>query len=646
MDLVISSLRGGMNNTDPSIALPEDQCILIQNAELIDSMLGERRLGTTAISLPADITARDRVTFLYRHLPTSDEADSELWVLGVTGTTTAVLVKKTTSWSTITVSDTVTLTGFSQYRWQAVSLHGKLFLAYDSNVDRLHVYDPTISTTALRRVGLDNPAAAPTAADDGAGAIENARYYRVRYAVQVSGTTVIRSEPSAVLTYDPTATDGVIVTKPAGISESETHWELEASTDNSNFYRIATTVVGTTTYTDTTADGTGYTSGTLSEDTGDYELIPSARYLSVDDDRLIWAGSWEDDDFAARVGWTPVFGADGVGNDERFETDTDPFKDLDTYEGGPITGLSEPMFGGIWVFKQHSIYKLTRTGLRTNAYDSDKYTDALGAVHGSVVSGIDETGSPCIYFLDHEQGPCRIGVGGIKRCGEDIRTTWSDISVDANAVVCSSLYYPTKKQVYWNIAVDGGNTPTERLVLHTDKARTFNDGIRKGWAIWTGNIATALSMCLYADNIDDNAARSFTLVPFIGLTGLGLVHRCDTGNTDNTVAYTATITTKPYWLKSILQKFRVHAAALIAKAVASSQITVACLRDFEIETTATVTDTSLAATGTETNVIAYLDDLIGNEMSVAQIQFTDPTTVSAQWQLNQFSMREETAQKL
>jgi len=646
VDLVISSLRGGMNNTDPSIALPEDQCILIQNAELIDSMLGERRLGTTAISLPADITARDRVTFLYRHLPTSDEADSELWVLGVTGTTTAVLVKKTTSWSTITVSDTVTLTGFSQYRWQAVSLHGKLFLAYDSNVDRLHVYDPTISTTALRRVGLDNPAAAPTAADDGAGAIENARYYRVRYAVQVSGTTVIRSEPSAVLTYDPTATDGVIVTKPAGISESETHWELEASTDNSNFYRIATTVVGTTTYTDTTADGTGYTSGTLSEDTGDYELIPSARYLSVDDDRLIWAGSWEDDDFAARVGWTPVFGADGVGNDERFETDTDPFKDLDTYEGGPITGLSEPMFGGIWVFKQHSIYKLTRTGLRTNAYDSDKYTDALGAVHGSVVSGIDETGSPCIYFLDHEQGPCRIGVGGIKRCGEDIRTTWSDISVDANAVVCSSLYYPTKKQVYWNIAVDGGNTPTERLVLHTDKARTFNDGIRKGWAIWTGNIATALSMCLYADNIDDNAARSFTLVPFIGLTGLGLVHRCDTGNTDNTVAYTATITTKPYWLKSILQKFRVHAAALIAKAVASSQITVACLRDFEIETTATVTDTSLAATGTETNVIAYLDDLIGNEMSVAQIQFTDPTTVSAQWQLNQFSMREETAQKL
>src|SRR3990167_8769376 len=307
-DLSIISLRGGQNNTDPPTALQDDQCILAQNVEFVDSMLGERRRGTSAITLPSGISSRDRVTFLYRHLPSSDETAAELWVLGVTGTTTAVLVKKTTTWSTITISDTATLTGFSQYRWQAVSIHGKLFLAYDTGTDRLHVFDPSISTTALRRVGLAAPGAAPTAADDGSGAIENARYYRVRYAIQVSSVTVLRSEPSAVLTYDPTATDGVIVTKPATISENETHWELEASTDNSNFYRIATTVVGTTTYTDTTADGTGYTSGTLSEDTGDYELIPSARYLSVDDDRLIWAGSWEDDDFAARVGLSPESG--------------------------------------------------------------------------------------------------------------------------------------------------------------------------------------------------------------------------------------------------------------------------------------------------------------------------------------------------
>ena len=645
-DLTIASLRGGANNTDPPIALPEDQCVQADNVEWLESMLGERRKGFSAITLPAGISARDRVTFLYRHLPSADETASELWALGVSGTTTAVLAKKTTAWSTITISDTAALTGFTQYRWQAVTIHGKLFFAYDSDQDRLHVFDPRTSTTALRRVGLKAPTAAPTAADSGAAAINTARYYRVRYTIQVSGETVLRSEPSAVLTHDPTNAALVRVTKPASVSENETHWELEASTDNANFYRIATTAVGTTTYDDSTADGTGYSSGTLSEDTGDYTLIPSARYLTADNDRLIWAGSWEDDDLSARVGWTPVFGADGVGNDERFETDTDPFKDLDTYEGGPITGLSEPMFGGIWVFKQHAIYKLTRTGLRSNAYDSDKYTDSLGAVHGSVVSGLDETGSPCIYFLDHEQGPCRIGVGGIKRCGEDIRTTWSTLNLDATAVACSSLYYPLKKQVYWNIAVSAGNQPSKRLVLHVDKSRPFADGVRKGWAIWTGNIAKALTMCLFSDNIEANTTRSLKLVPFIGLEGLGLVHLCDTGTTDNSVAYTATITTKPYWLKSILQKFKVFGAALIAKAVASSQITVKCFRDFEAETTATVSDVSLAAGGTETQVIKNLDDLEGAELQVAQFQFTDPTTVSAQWQLNMLTLREDIEQHL
>src|SRR3990167_572158 len=162
-DFIISNLRGGQNNTDPAIALPDNQCILAQNVEFVDSMLGERRKGTTVIDLPSNIdggdsdAAVDRVPFLYRHLPSSNETDAELWVLGVTGTSTAVLVKKTTTWSTITISDTATLTGFSQYRWQAVSIHGKLFLAYDTGTDRLHVFDPSISTTALRRVGLDNP---------------------------------------------------------------------------------------------------------------------------------------------------------------------------------------------------------------------------------------------------------------------------------------------------------------------------------------------------------------------------------------------------------------------------------------------------------------------------------------------------------
>src|SRR3990167_2869256 len=272
MNLSVLSLRGGMNNSDPAIGLPDDQAVLMENVEIVESMLGERRRGTTTVSIPTDISTQDRVTFLYRHLPSDDETLAELWAYAVTGSTSSALNRKTTSWSTVTIDDAASLAGFSQFRWQGASLHGKLFLAYDSTVDRLHVWDGT----SLRRAGLAEPAA-PTGADTGSGSFSGTRYYRVRYTEQVSGVTVRRSEPSDSLTFSPSGSGtGVVVTKPAAISEGETHWELEASFDDTNFYVIATTLVETTTVTDSTAYTTGYADTfTLSEDVGDYALIPS-----------------------------------------------------------------------------------------------------------------------------------------------------------------------------------------------------------------------------------------------------------------------------------------------------------------------------------------------------------------------------------
>lgn len=640
-DLSVTSLRGGMNNTDPAIGLPEDQCTLARNVEFVESMLGERRLGTDAITLPSFLSDRDRVPFLCRHLPTADETAAELWALGVTGTTTAKLGHKTTAWTEITISDTPTLTGFSQYRWQAITLHGKLYFAYDSNVDRLHVWDGT----TMRRAGVAEPAA-PTAANSGAaGSLAGTRYGRVRY-VEMSGTTVLRrSEPSDALTFTPGGANASITwTKPAALSEGETHWELELSTDNANFYMFSRQVVGTTTYVDSTPFATGYTAGTLSEDVGDYTTIWSARYLAVDEDRLIFGGSWEDDTLSSRVGWTPVFGASGVGNDERMESDTDPTLDLDTHLHGGITGISATNLGANWVFKQNAIYKMTRSGKRAKAYDIDKFTDALGAIHGSVISGLDETGQPCIYFIDDDQGPCRVGIGGIKRCGEDLRKTWNTMNLNATAVVCAALYYPKKKQVIWTLATGASNTPDTAIVLHTDKSRSFADGVRKGWAIWTGDRAKALSMCLFASNIDDNTARTMNLVPFLGLSGLGLIHRADTAHDDNGVAYAATITSRPIVMKTIVNQFEVRAAALMGTAVSGAAVDVTCVRDFGKETTMTVEDVSFTAAGSETEITNPLDNFIGAEMAVGQFQFSDVTSPAAQWQLNRFDVVGEPGQ--
>lgn len=636
-------MRGGMNNTDPAIAIPDDQAVLHQNTELVDAMLAERRLGTSAVTLPAFLSAHDKITFLHRHLPDGDPQNAELWALGLTGTTSVSLGYKTSSWqSEVTISDTPTKTSTFPYQWAGQTLHGKLFLAYRSNVDRLHVWDGT----SVRRAGLAEPAA-PTAADNGSGSLTGTRYYRQRY-TEMSGTDVIRrSEPSDQVSITPSGSGSAVrVTKSAAISEGETHWELEASTDGVNFYRIAQTAVGTTTYDDSTAYATGYASGNvLSEDTGDYALIPSCKFLTADEDRLVWAGSYETGDYTSRVGWTPVYGADGDGNDERFETDTDPFFDLDTYDGGDITGLSAPVLGAIWVFKERAVYKLVRSGERDDAYDVVKYSDAIGAIEGSVVSGFTETGQPCVYFIDPTQGPHRAGPGGIIRCGDDVRATWSTINVDASSVIARALYYPAKRQVIWALSTDSDNTPTEGLVLHVDRQELTRDGMRKGWVFWTGDRCTALAMCLFASNIESGASRSYSLVPLIGVTTANDgIQLCDTGTDDSGTAYTATVTSKPYVMSTAIDHFEVASAALLAKVSASTSVTMSVSRDFGLETPQTVSNISLAASGSETDVIKYLDNLYGAEMRVGQFSVTDGASIGS-WELNQLVLRNRAGQQ-
>lgn len=647
-DFRIVSLRGGLNNSDPPTSLPDDQCTVASNVEWVESMLGERRRGCDAITVTGGLVGHDKVPFLFRHLPTNDESEAELWALGVTGTSSAALVRKTTSWGTVTIGDTATLTGVFPFRWQAVSLHGKLFLAYKSNVSRLHVADGA-GATALRRVGMAAPGAAPTGANDGSGTFAGTRYYRVREVV-LSGSVVLRrSEPSAVLTFSPSGSGtGVVVTKPADAGESATHWELEASTDNANFYRIARTVVATTTVTDTTALVPGYASATgavLSEDVGDYTLIGSARYLIADEDRLVFGGDYEDTSRASRVGWTPVYNADGVGNDERIELDTDPTLDLDGFEGGPLTGLSKPVNGAFLAFKFSHTYKLVRSGKRTRAYEVFNITKERGALHGSVVEGVDQMGRPCVYALDPEIGPWRYGSGGPMACGEDIRETWATLNVNATQVVCVSLYDRLKRQVHWWIATGNANVPDTHIVLQVNLTREAEDGVRRGWSIWTGPSAAVLSACLFSDNIDAGIARNRTLRPFYGMTGNGLIWRGDTGSDDNGTAYEAQLITKPYTpFSSILHHVEVKSGALLATAMANASIDVQAIRDCGLEAIA-VPGVAFDPTGVETQVIKALDDLSFSELRTLQIEFVDVASPGGRWELNELALRIEGGQR-
>lgn len=635
--LVISDIRGGLNTEDPAHTLPSDQVVVCQNMDLTRGSLGGRRLGHSVVTGPN--SAYDTY-FLHRHLPTAVESAAQLWAVVVSGTT-SIFSYKDTSWHTVTPSGSDALDAAEgKYRIRGQSLHGKLFLAYPSSVDRLHVWDGT----SVRKVGLAEPAA-PSVANTGSGSYSTTRYFRVRYTEQVSGTTVRRSEPSDPTTFAPSGTGASArVTKPAAISEGETHWEVEEGLSaTGDFYRIATVAVGTTTYDDSLASTAIATTGTLSEDIGDYTLPWSPKFLSADQDRLLFAGSWDQPALGSRLGWTPVYGAPGVGNDERYEDDTDPFLDMDGYDGGELTDLAGPMGGYHFAYKRKRIYKIVRTYARAQAYQAVPLTNAFGAITGSVVQGLDEAGRPCQYFLDYDLGPARNGVNGVERCGADIHATWLTLNKDA-PLFCHGVFYPDKMQVIWDVAEAGASVPSLRVKLHVQEQTAGRQGGRRGWSTDTGPYVATLCSTLFSDNIEANTTRSATLVPFFGtaITSAKIL-RGETGTTDNAVPYQARVRTKPYLPAGLLGGFSVRKLGVLAEA-SEADLTVTLVRDYGRETR--TAEVSLRPSNQdETNVFADTEAANLAELRAVQVEFGDSGPATADWVVDAIVLQPEDGQE-
>lgn len=686
--LTISSLRGGLNDADPPLALESDSCTLAENVEFFNTTLGERRLGCVAINMEGTVigsdddpsaifgTGADQVSWAGRHLPTNDQRDAELWQLEspsdytTTGGNTGELFRRTPDgWLRVLFDHSIeTRVAENAHRISAVSLHGKYFIAARSELvdiasatpvgtyDRIMVWDGT----HLRLAGQSAPVLAPTGADTGVGAFASTRYYRVRF-VTVSGSTVLlRSEPSPVLTFAPSgAGTGVIVTRPASAgAEHETHWELEASTDNANFYMIARTIMATTTVTDSAVFATGYATGTLSEDLTSYSLIPSGKYLSVDSDRLLIAGNWETPAYASRLWWTPVFGNTGVGNDERLDMTVNPFIDLDGYEGGEITGLSRAVNGYTFVFKFSHIYKVARTGQRRSAYSAIPITKDRGAFPGSLVEAVDEAGSPAQYFLDPKIGPMRIGNNGLEWCGQDVRNFWTRVNQSA-IVPCHGVFYQAKNQVHYWVAVDGADYPNAKIVVHCTEIKSDANGARDGWVtVPVGDrIADAHCSVMFSNNVDSIDPRNQLLVPFIGkrawivgsTTIYDLIQQCDTGPTDafttgdDDAYYYGRIQTRPIVPAGIMNKCGVLSACVVASSLqgANNSLYIQGVKDFGTDSLLTGTVFTPSPSGEEI-VIKTLDDFSFSEAKAIQITFGDlDETVlpTASWELHSFSMK-------
>jgi hypothetical protein len=541
---------------------------------------------------------------------------------------------KDTTWHTVSFGDTPSNTSPYPFQLSMATLNGFLFMAYKSNVDRLHLFNGT----AMTRAGLA-ASGAPSVADTGAaGTFSGTRYYRTRF-VHISGSTVLRrSEPSATTTFSPSGTKtGAVVTEPS-YTEDATHWETEASTDNANFYRIAQTVIATTTFTDTRAYSVGYgtTAGdVLSEDSGDYTVWPSVRFLFVADDRLFGLSSFESESAMSTVRWS-VVGSDteGVGNYERVPLDTNNILNLNPSNGGAITG-GICVGGMIFVSKYSHLYKLVKTGLREKAYEAQEISTTIGALEGSLVEGTDERGNAALYGVDPKLGPWRYGGGGLQRCGLDIYDSFRTRNLDATQVKSRSVFYPDKQKAYFFLPV-GTNVPNFGLTLQTDLTVQREDGIRLGWGQYTGDSAAVLAACLFATNIEAGAARTLDMKPFVAIGNE--VHILDTGTTDDGVAFTPQIITGPILTTGTPAiKHGIRAGELVATAVSGGQVKVTLIRNFG-EETATGVSTSLAPAGTETVKMNTLDDLKMSELKAVQAKIEDGASNSATWNLHRLDL--------
>jgi hypothetical protein len=371
--------------------------------------------------------------------------------------------------------------------------------------------------------------------------------------------------------------------------------------------------------------------------------------VTVDDDRLVGAGSFEDPVLTSRVTWSVARGdLTGVGNSERVPLDTNNFKDLDTLQDGGITNIVGGVTGYIFATKAGHAYRLNRTGTRTNAYDAICLTKVRGAIRGSLVAAVDVAGNPMVYALDPDIGPWRLGADGLEPCGLDIqRVTWLSVNLNATYVQSVSCYFPENRQIHWWVPTDDSNAPDTRLVLQVDRQRKVANGWRGGWRKWTGPSAEALTACLYSDNIDSvdyefgggDIDASRALVPFIGVVGDGLVWRTTVGADDNGTAYAARIVTKPYMHGALLHHFECQSATLLAKAEEGAAIAVTPIVDFGlVEKTAIELD--LSPTASEEWVMRKIDGIRISEARAVQFEFADVDEPEAQWQLERFGVLE------
>lgn len=626
--LVLDDFTGGRNATDDPLSLAENQVVQMRNMDTFRVSLARKKPGATAPAIGSAFTAK--ISSLIAHQPDNNPANAELWGVDDAATPIFGRMAGAATFASQTLTDNLT-PATDAVRVRGTSYGGKLFLTYNSAVDRLHCYDPNLASPRVRRVGLGTPAA-PTVADTGAGTYTaTARYYRVRYRIKHGSIIDAQSEASASVAFTPSGSGThARVTKPASISEQETHWVLEASADNVTFYEVpsAETAVGTTTFDDNTTVS-NYSAGVLSPVAGAYTVPISFKYIIAAFNRILGMGSWESGGFQSSVYYTPAKGTSDKADDERIPNTTSVRNrlDLDEGTGGDGTGFAGPIYEAVYVFKYNQIRKISPTGGTSPVWDVIELSTTKGAIEQECIAvGEDANGRPCIYFMDSQVGPMIVGPVPPTEIGQGIRDLWDTVNLAATTKVGQVLDYPKSGQVWFWFAT-GANTEPNVLAKYTKASGA--------WSVddTGGTLRLARAAVLFSRT--PGAAMSRDRVPYTAFqSSNNVLHRADTTDLDDAgTTYQALVKTRPIHLPNF-KPFRVTTPYIVAKAADGVTLTVIADKNFGQETqSATISLTLLAHEGSATRVVRMVEGIDLSGCTSLQLQIGDAAAIANSWQI-------------
>lgn len=631
--ITITDLTRGRNGADPPHAIAEGECTDAVNVDWYKAPLGRKRGGSTALSMTGS-TFTGTVSSLGRHIPTSDATAAELWGSDDAATPIINRLAGGTTWAAPTLKDNPTGNGWD---FSYASSGGKNFIAYKSAVNRLHCWDGS----TVRRTGLPQPAV-PTVANTGAGTYAAIRrYYRIRWTKQVAGITTTRSEPSTSVVFTPSGTGTAArVTQSSVPGEAETHWEVEVSLDNANFFVLSAVAIATTTYDDSAATSS-YSANTVSPTIGLYTAQPSYRFIAVDQNRLLGFGSYTSTDKQNRVEISDIVGGLNISDNERVPLGS--YVDLDENDSGAAVGLMGPVLGAYFAFKETQTWKLTPSGNPTNPYTQTAISKTIGAAGpNSMCVGEDEFGNPCIYWVSF-RGIYRYGSNGLEFIGGGVADMiigpTSTINLSASKVIAHCKYHTLRRQVWFWISVGSENEPQSTVLVYSvgrygGFLAPTSGQQSSGWSRFNGPVSKARASVVFAATVGASMSRD-TRIYIAQSNAVNSVWKTDSAALDDAgTAFQAYVTSKAYapW-RHTMQGATINRSFIMATAASGVIITQTLNGDFGDQTSSDTVN--LTPGGSETRVIRRFTDCRMADCNYLQFTWGDATAVANAWQLEQ-----------